>query len=311
LLLLLDPICAQLDRYVQTVLDDPAAMDANTLRSSSFWLLVRAVKEFIAKEGGGVCAPVSQSLPDMHCKTEYYVNLKLLFQQKAEADLKAVRSHLAALLSQLSLPADTVSPQELDSFVRNVRTLRLIRTRSLLQEYGSDGSSDPAKGAAFASEGVREILEEASYAVDEAEAEMSDSAPRRPPNPNNVHWYFALRAADRFLAKEGRAAGTPKAGSDPAVPMPVSQLEADMNALSALQQEIVQHAGLSDILEAPELACLAEVVRSGASEPHVTAAFLGGLASQLGLKLILKQFVPLNNTVLWNGLFASSTTLQM
>jgi amyloid beta precursor protein binding protein 1 len=304
------------DRYVQAVFDDPAASDDAQLRASNFWLLVRAVREFIAQEGGGVCYPVSQNLPDMHCKTAYYVQLKQLFQKRAETDMDAVRAHVHKLLASFGQPADRVSEQELDMFVRNIRTLRVIRTRSLAQEYGSDGTS---AGADFNAAAVREIIEEEQELIDaeeeeeEANGEGDDDEEmpeqRKPRSPNNVHWYLALRAADIFLAREVRAAGTSPQGGNAVATIP--ELEADFGALQGIAQTLVKTVGLSDAIEAPNAPTLGEVVRSANTEPHVTAAFLGGLAAQLGLKIILKQFVPLNHTVLWNGLVASSSSYQL
>lgn len=318
---------SQFDRYVQSVFDDPSASDPVSLcdPSSHFWLLVRAVRDFIAAEGKGSIYPVSQNLPDMHCKTAHYVTLKLIFQRKAAADLAAVRAHLRALESQLGLPAEHVGERELESFVRNIRTLRIIRTRSLADEYGADGTSAPAAdgsgSSTFQTEALRELLEEAAEmeaaaAEDDAAASsMSDSpmgsgsaaAPkqRRPHNPSNVQWYLALRAADIFLSREGRAAGTGEGG---AVATP-AQLNADVRALQSIGEDLLRDIGLSDTLPSIDLSVLAETVRSAASEPHVTAAFMGGVASQMTLKLLLRQYVPLNNTLIWNGLFASSTTL--
>jgi len=304
------------DRYVQAVFDDPAADDEATLRTSNFWLLVRSVRDFIAKEGGGVCYPVSQNLPDMHCKTAYYVQLKQLFQARAEADLAAVRQHLHARLTELGQPTTRISEHELGMFVRNVRTLRVIRTRSLAQEYGAGDAA--TKVPEFNAEAVREIIEEEQEmleAEDEAEEEEDDGdedmeqAPPQRRLPNNVHWYLALRAADVFLATQGRAAGTSAKG--PSAPVSIPELEADFGTLQGIATQLLGTLGLSDVLDAPNAPTLGEVVRSGATEPHVTAAFLGGLAAQLGLKLLLKQYVPLNHTVLWNGLAASSTSYQL
>jgi amyloid beta precursor protein binding protein 1 len=298
------------DRFVQSVFDDAAVSDESILKRSNFWLMVRAVREFIAREGGGICYPVSQNLPDMHCKTAYYVQLKQLFQKRAEADFAAVKQHLHTILASLSLPADRVSDQELDSFVRNVRTLRVIRTRSLSSEYGSDGAST---GGSFQTDVIREILEDDfdpdANEDDDADDDMSDAPPRKPRHPHNVHWYIALRSADIFQSREGRAPGTASAGNS--TPLTIPQLEADFAAVTKLAEQLLKTTGLNDVIDTPHAATLGEVVRSGASEPHVTAAFLGGLASQLSLKLLLKQFVPLNNTVLWNGLIASTTTFQM
>lgn len=65
----------KVDRFVQQVLEDPAAKQLSST-SSSFWFLVAALNRFIAHEGHYVNLPVSQDIPDMHCKTAWYVQLK-------------------------------------------------------------------------------------------------------------------------------------------------------------------------------------------------------------------------------------------
>ena len=37
------------------------------------------------------------------------------------------------------------------------------------------------------------------------------------------------------------------------------------------------------------------------SEPHTTAALIGGIAAQEALKLLTRQFMPLDNTVAYCG----------
>ena len=308
------------EKQTQLVFDDPAVHDDAVLKSSPFWMQVRAVSDFIANEGAGVNYPVSQNLPDMHCKTAYYVQLKQLYASKYAKDFAAVSAHLAKHLARLGLPADFVNQAELDRFVRNIRTLRIVRTRSLAQEYGNDGTSAPAAaaaagagagaaGAEFQTDYVREILEEEDYdAEDDGDAAGSESS-RKLHNPKNLHWYFGLRAADIFLAGEGRAAGAKAKGDHSAVSM--DQLNADVLALQRIERDLLKATGLSEVVPEPDMAVLSEVCRSGSCEPHVTAAFLGGIASQITLKLLLRQYVPINNTMIWNGLFASANTYAM
>lgn len=52
-------------------------------------------------------------------------------------------------------------------------------------------------------------------------------------------------------------------------------------------------------------------VRLGATEIHNTAAFLGGVGAQVALKVILRQFIPVNNTVVYDGIFARQKALEL
>eukprot|EP00494_Astrolonche_serrata_P016577 UN16747 len=50
-------------------------------------------------------------------------------------------------------------------------------------------------------------------------------------------------------------------------------------------------------------ACTDELARYGGSEPHGTAAFMGGVVSQVALKVILCQYFPLNHTFILDGIY--------
>ena len=44
---------------------------------------------------------------------------------------------------------------------------------------------------------------------------------------------------------------------------------------------------------------------------HNTAAFVGGVASQVALKIILRQFIPLNNTLIHNGIHGRQSAYEL
>lgn len=55
----------------------------------------------------------------------------------------------------------------------------------------------------------------------------------------------------------------------------------------------------------------AELVRYGASELHNVAAIVGGVASQEIVKIITRQFVPLNNTFIFNGIASAGGSYSL
>ncbi|KAK6134716.1 hypothetical protein DH2020_031542 [Rehmannia glutinosa] len=76
---------------VQQIINDSCA-DVNS-NSSDFWVLVAALKEFIANEGGGE-APLEGAIPDMTSSTELYVNLQKIYQAKAETDFLVMETYV-------------------------------------------------------------------------------------------------------------------------------------------------------------------------------------------------------------------------
>ena len=51
--------------------------------------------------------------------------------------------------------------------------------------------------------------------------------------------------------------------------------------------------------------------RYGASELHSIAAFMGGMLAQETIKIITGQFVPFNNTLIYNGMKQSTITVEL
>ena len=51
--------------------------------------------------------------------------------------------------------------------------------------------------------------------------------------------------------------------------------------------------------------------RFGGSELHTVSAFMGGVAAQEVIKVITGQFVPINNTFIYNAHKQTSATLSL
>lgn len=51
--------------------------------------------------------------------------------------------------------------------------------------------------------------------------------------------------------------------------------------------------------------------RYGGCELHSVAAFMGGVAAQEIIKLLTNQFVPINNTLIYNAIKQLSVTVEL
>eukprot|EP00999_Lentomonas_sp_LEN2_P001786 NODE_289_length_1711_cov_94.194444_g260_i0.p1 GENE.NODE_289_length_1711_cov_94.194444_g260_i0~~NODE_289_length_1711_cov_94.194444_g260_i0.p1 ORF type:complete len:552 (-),score=100.04 NODE_289_length_1711_cov_94.194444_g260_i0:55-1638(-) len=104
-----------------------------TKKSSNFWIVARAIKEYTENEGNGYL-PLTGALPDMHSNTEFYVQLQKLYHAKAQADIAAVNNRVASLLQSLELGSDTVPAEEIARMCRHSHELSVIHFSSLQQE---------------------------------------------------------------------------------------------------------------------------------------------------------------------------------
>ena len=297
-----------LDRYTQAVLDE---LQTHPLTASSdrYWLAVEGVRRFIAKEGRGFAVPVSIDIPDMHSKTDWYVRLKQIFKAGSERDVAAVLAHVRSVVRELGLEgkeeAVGLTEEYVSYVVKHVRSLRVVRTSAVSEEYGAAPTELPAT--------LNSLLEEASYeALDKpppAEGEWV------PPNPPLVQWYIALRAILAYETKHHHYPGlltdaevteVEAATGDPGEE--ATDWREEAKDVVAAGRELWQRLGLDGELDED---CCVELTRAGGCEPHVIASFMGGVGAQIALKVLLKQYVPLNNTLLYNGIHCSSATWKL
>jgi len=281
----------ELESLVQQVIDDEAA---TTLTSAShpFWFVVRGIRDFMAGEGKGniPCSPV---IPDMISKPAYYIALKAIYQRKFEEDVAAVGRHVARHLTAASRPADSITKAVIENIVRHVRALRVVRTRSIDMEYAPETAL---------SDNINEAFSDIVYHEDDGTNPIP--VDQRIPNPANIVWYVALRAADAFASEHKRYPGVVASDSKTGE----VDLKADAAALATIAEALhKQYAITSEV----DQSTLVEITRQGATEMHTTAAFMGGVASQEALKLLTQQFVPVNNTLLYNGVHGALTPFTL
>uniref|UniRef100_A0A673LJK8 NEDD8-activating enzyme E1 regulatory subunit n=1 Tax=Sinocyclocheilus rhinocerous TaxID=307959 RepID=A0A673LJK8_9TELE len=109
--------------------------------------------------------------------------------------------------------------------------------------------------------------------------------------------YLMLRSVDRFYQQHSRYPGVYN-----------YQVEEDINKLKLCVNSLLQEYSLNVNVKDDYIH---EFCRYGAAEPHTVAAFLGGSAAQEAIKIITHQFVPFNNTFLYNAMSQTSATFQL
>lgn len=122
----------QINSQLHAVLDDKAAdVDAS---SSDFWVMVAALKLFMANEGQGD-PPLDGAIPDMHSFTDYYIKLQMIYQARAEADLIAMEGHVARILKRIGRESSPIPRSTLKLFCKNARNLKVLRCKRLGEEF--------------------------------------------------------------------------------------------------------------------------------------------------------------------------------
>uniref|UniRef100_A0A803VN29 NEDD8-activating enzyme E1 regulatory subunit n=1 Tax=Ficedula albicollis TaxID=59894 RepID=A0A803VN29_FICAL len=132
----------EVPRGIEELFNDDCCLKL-TEQSSSFWILVRALKEFVANEGQG-SLPVRGTIPDMIADSSKFIKLQNVYREKAKKDIAAVGSHAAKLLQSLGKAPESISERELKLFCSNAAFLRLVRCRSLAEEHSPNSCSKDA-----------------------------------------------------------------------------------------------------------------------------------------------------------------------
>uniref|UniRef100_A0A2K5S563 NEDD8-activating enzyme E1 regulatory subunit n=1 Tax=Cebus imitator TaxID=2715852 RepID=A0A2K5S563_CEBIM len=130
----------QIPSSIEDIFNDDRCINI-TKQTPSFWILARALKEFVAKEGQGNL-PVRGTIPDMIADSGKYIKLQNIYREKAKKDAAAVGNHVAKLLQSIGQAPESISEKELKLlWVSNYQVEEDIgRLKScltgFLQEYG-------------------------------------------------------------------------------------------------------------------------------------------------------------------------------
>ncbi|XP_052817269.1 NEDD8-activating enzyme E1 regulatory subunit-like isoform X2 [Mya arenaria] len=251
--------------HVDQLFNYPECVNLHT-ESSNFWVLVRAVKDFVENEGQGAL-PVRGSIPDMTADSERYIALQRVYHDKADRDTAIVSQRCHDLLHSIGR-GGSISEHEIKTFCKNAAFLRLIRCRSLQEEYCMESGK------------IRDMVQH----MDDEECD-------------DVVYYVLLRAVDRFYEKYNTYPG-----------WFANQVEADVGKLKSCLTKLCQDWGVTCNIKDD---FVHEICRYGASELHTVSAFIGGSAAQEAIKVITHQFIPFNNTFIYNAMKQTSVTVEL
>uniref|UniRef100_A0A8B9H5P1 NEDD8-activating enzyme E1 regulatory subunit n=1 Tax=Astyanax mexicanus TaxID=7994 RepID=A0A8B9H5P1_ASTMX len=238
----------------------------NPTKTSAFWMMARGVRDFVQNEGNG-SLPVRGTIPDMIADSDKFINLQNVYREKALQDAAVVSKHIQSHLQAVGKPSESISEQDIKLFCKSAAFLRVVRCRSLAEEYSTD---------TFQKDTITSCM-------DSPDSEMV--------------LYLMLRSVDRFYQQHSRYPGVYN-----------YQVEEDISKLKLCVNSLLQEHGLSVNVKDDYVH---EFCRYGAAEPHTVASFLGGAAAQEAIKLITHQFVPFNNTFIYNAMSQTSATFQL
>lgn len=88
-------------------------------------------------------------------------------------------------------------------------------------------------------------------------------------------------------------------------------MEQDTDDVWVILQQLVVEYGQTECPEHLTKDHAKEIVRYGGGELHTISALIGGVAAQEAVKIITHQYVPMNNTYIYNGIVGCGDTYQL
>lgn len=278
---------------VTDILTAPEAKNV-TATSSSFWVIANAIQQFYEKHGE---LPLPGAVPDMKAQSETFIQLQNIYKAKAREDCAEVIATVRKLEKQTKRASNlAIDEKEIENFCKGAAHIHLVRGR-------------PLKIAT--PESVTSFGDRAKYLAQQ----FTDYE-----NWSMSLLYVAFLAWDEYVAthttsaKEagGEAVKVPGAGED---------WEADVEKLTGMSHKIIdsvikeagafiQDPKYSEIKEKVGQYCK-EMARAGGAELHNIASLTGGLIAQEVIKVITKQYVPIDNTCVFDGIRSRSLTLRI
>jgi amyloid beta precursor protein binding protein 1 len=120
--------------------------------------------------------------------------------------------------------------------------------------------------------------------------------------PTLIHYYLALRAYDKFLQKYNRPPGSTDDDEDLAI---MTGLVDETLGDSPAKVEMVSNA-CAEMWSPLKESSANDSIRAGGGELHNIASLMGGLVAQEAIKLITTQYIPSDNTCIFDGITSSS-----
>lgn len=217
--------------------------------------------------------PLTGALPDMKSLSLEYAALQRVYVSRARRDFAVFDEMLDRILEQVGTTRDQkdLDGETVRTFVKHAAFLQLIRGRRLTLQR-----TDP-NVVAF-------------------EAAFND-----PVNPVIAQYHLAFVGVDTFYEQMQRYPGGNSDWQD----------DADLVYTHASAYAARIGLTLTEGSAAKLRNACVELTRGAMSDTPSTAALLGGITAQEAIKIITRQYVPLDNTCVYDGITQAVSSLRL
>ncbi len=254
---------------VKEIFDTLPELSAPLKRTSSqFVILLSALRNYAAANNNAV--PLNGAIPDMTASSKAYIDLQTVYHTKATSDLKAFTTMVHAALSEAGLPASYIPDATISTFVKNIPYLQVTASTP----YHVAASGPPAE----------EVKEEIQSSLWDPYEEFVHTP---------IIWFVGLRACEIYFRQTGSWPSDDSAKLEGIMKIVWESYGVEVSNDESAENQITDKI-LRDIS--------AELCRYNHAEVHNISAVIGGVAGQEAVKIITRQYVPINNTYVYNGI---------
>lgn len=223
----------------------------------------------------------------MKAQSKDYIQLQNIYKAKARRDIEEVTNSLRSTEADLKRQTP-VEAKEIESFCKGAAFVKLIKGKPL-PVYAPTAKVPPTS--------LQNIL-------DDEDSLLPIS--------------LAFQAYDHWLHEISNA--TPQ--TDPSAPFSSSSSsEEAKHPLEALKHSATQIIDLDAASNGPQINAddimpriepiLAEFVRAAGAELHNISAVTGGMVAQEVIKVLTKQYIPIDNTCVFDGIASKSAVFRL
>ncbi|KAJ5348924.1 hypothetical protein MYU51_007269 [Penicillium brevicompactum] len=241
--------------------------------SQDFWIIASAIKTFHASHG---VLPLPGSLPDMKAQSADYVALQNIYKTKARQDIEEVTATVRQLESQIGRQSPAILDREIEVFCKNAAHIKVVRGRDIPQiSIDSDAST------------LKKIR---------SELNNEDSL---------IPIFIATQILDSVV-DEIQSNGLEKERTVNDSALWHSHTERILALLTGVDGSAVEPAAREQVGRA-----IKELCRAEGGELHNISSLTGGLVAQEALKVITRQYGPLDNTCVFDGARSKSEMYRL
>ncbi|KAF7159953.1 hypothetical protein CNMCM6106_007368 [Aspergillus hiratsukae] len=217
--------------------------------------------------------PLPGSLPDMKAQSADYVSLQNIYKSKARKDVEEVTATVRRLEAQLGPRPAVIPEKDIEVFCKNAAHIRVIHGRGIPRINGD-------------AHALKTIMNNLS---------SSDTL---------IPIFIACQILDNIVT-DIQELDIADVSLDDDAPWN-THIQRVISNLSLEDPAAIDEAAWEKILEATQ-----ELRRTEGGELHNVSALTGGLVAQEALKVITRQYVPLDNTCIFDGVRSRSEMYKL